>query len=877
MRTTSFRRWAVAALAVALLGAGCTDDDSADPADGPDTTDAVDVEVRGEGDTYEATIRRDAAGVPHISGASLTDVTFGQGWASGEDRTCDLADQILKVTAQRARWLGPGDDDANISSDLSWRAIGVAEVAAADWEEASDEVKEPITAYAAGWNAHLADVGVDGIADWCAGEEWVRPIEPLDVYTYARSIALMASSGAVAGMLASAQPPTAAADADADGEGVVEDEAAVGATPTDPASTDAPSADEMAAALPELVQPSVASNGWAIGAGRSTEGGGMLVGNPHFPWEGELRFWEVHLTVPGETDIYGVQLSGVPGIGIGFTETFGWTHTVSAGNRFTAYLLDLVPGDPTSYVYGDTTKQIEPTDVVIEVLGDDGEVTEETHTVWRSHYGPMLDFPGLGWSDTQAITLRDANIENDEFIEQYFRMTQAQDLDELIEINRDVTGVPLFNTIATSADGRAWYADTSATPALSDEALAAYEGSLETDAFVKIAADNGAILLDGSDPLYEWEEREGARDPGLVPFDEMPMTERDDYVFNANDSFWVSHAQELLAGDYSPLHGRQDVVQSFRTRENALVLDDTTASGPAGDDGTFTLDELADAALLNQGFVARELLDDVVARCEGGPADIEVEALTDEGGAELLPAATVDLAAACAVLADWDGIYDLDRSGPVLWREMFNSYDTEALTDAGELWAEPFDAADPVGTPAGLTEAPPAEPSDPVLTHLARAVQVLEAAGLAVDVPLGDVQVARRGDDMVPVHGGGGIDGTTNVVGYGQGWSILDPILTGIEREPVVAGFGVAEVTDSDGETSTGYRVNNGTSFLYALAYGPDGPHAKAFLTYGNTADRSDPLYAEATRAFSAKEWRDIAFTEDDVAAATESALEVRG
>ena len=25
----------------------------------------------------------------------------------------------------------------------------------------------------------------------------------------------------------------------------------------------------------------------------------MLVGSPHFPWEGELRLWESHVTVPG--------------------------------------------------------------------------------------------------------------------------------------------------------------------------------------------------------------------------------------------------------------------------------------------------------------------------------------------------------------------------------------------------------------------------------------------------------------------------------------------------------------------------------------------------------------------------------------------------
>ena len=79
----------------------------------------------------------------------------------------------------------------------------------------------------------------------------------------------------------------------------------------------------------------------------------MLLANPHFPWEQELRFWEVQLTIPGQSNIYGVQLSGLPGVGIGFTDSFAWTHTVSAGNRFTAYTLDLVPGSPTTYKYDD--------------------------------------------------------------------------------------------------------------------------------------------------------------------------------------------------------------------------------------------------------------------------------------------------------------------------------------------------------------------------------------------------------------------------------------------------------------------------------------------------------------------------------------------
>src|SRR5690606_184952 len=151
-------------------------------------------------------------------------------------------------------------------------------------------------------------------------------------------------------------------------------------------------------------------------------------------------------------------------------------------------------------------------------------------------------------------------------------------------------------------------------PNLSDEAIELYEVSLESDPIVAIAADNGAVLLDGSDPRFEWVEVEGARDPGLVPPDEQPQITQSDYVFNANDSFWVPHATALLEGDYSPLHGRQRTPLSPRTRENAVVLDDMSPAGASGEDGRFTLDELADAALANRGYTSRALLGEVVAR-----------------------------------------------------------------------------------------------------------------------------------------------------------------------------------------------------------------------------------------------------------------------
>jgi acyl-homoserine-lactone acylase len=397
---------------------------------------------------------------------------------------------------------------------------------------------------------------------------------------------------------------------------------------------------------------------------------------------------------------------------------------------------------------------------------------------------------------------------------------------------------------------------------------------LEEEPLVKLAADNGAVLLDGSDPRFEWEVVDGARDPGLVPFSEMPSVEREDYVFNANDSFWMPHATEMLDGDYSVLHGFQETARTPRTRENATVLADTDADGPSGEDALFDLDELADASLANRGYTARELLEPVVERCSGsGP--ITVEPLVDDEGAQALPGAQVDLTEACEVLGAWDGTYDLDSVGPPVWREFLAGFESSDLITAGPLWANPFVEADPLDTPSGLASPAAGEP-DPVLVSLARAVQTLDAADVSLDTPLGEVQVADRNGTLVPIHGGNGADGTTNVVGFGRGWSTLDPSLAAIEREPFAPNSSLA--TTSDGTTSTvGYRINNGTSFLMALEYTDDGPRAKSFLTYGNTADRDDPAYTEATQRFSDKAWRDILFREQDVAEATTDTLQVRG
>ena len=785
---------------------------------------------------YEATIRRTTDGVPHISGATIEDLAYGQGWVNGEDHGCTLSDQVIKVFGQRAANLGPGTESENVESDFAWRAIDIATIAAADFENnASEEVVAEFEAYTAGWNDQLADVGRERDVGWCAGADWVRPLEPVEVYTYARSVALLASSARLVDFIASAQPPT---------------EEPVGLRRT---------ADELDLSVFEAAAAdtglndldSIGSNGWAIGRDR-VEGakGGLLLANPHYPWEGELRFAEVQLTVPGEYDIYGANLLGLPGIGIGFTDGLAWTHNVSAGKRMTAYSLTLDPESPTSYLVDGVSVPMTPTPTTIDILRADGTVDTETRTMWRSEYGPMIDFPGVGWTATTALTFRDANIDNDEFIEQYGRMPTVQSIDDLVALNAEYQGVPLFSTVATDSDGNVWYADSAATPNLSPEAEQLYAVKRYTDLFTQVAYEQGVILLDGSDSRFRWEIQPGARDPGLVPFTELPQVERSDYLFNANDSFWVPSAEFTLTGPYSIMNGEQDTALTMRSRQNAAVLGDANTTGLAGPDGLFSADEVRTAAFENSARTAVLLRAAAVQSCQASPL-VDVPDLLADDGTVNLPAATVDLTAACNILAGWDGIFDLDRSGAMIWRETMERFETVDFERAGVLFADDFDPANPTTTPS----VPAADPA-PMLQAMARAVQTITEAGFALDTTLGAAQFTERSETRIPIHGGTDRDGVTNVVRWSTSSTSSEPAPQ--RGEPVSAGSSLR------GE---GYRINNGTSFVMTVDYTGDEPAAWARLVYGQTGDRTSPLFDVQTEAFSKKIWRQVAFTDAQIEA----------
>ncbi|MBI4907799.1 MAG: acylase [Acidobacteria bacterium] len=768
--------------------------------------------VQAAGTQYQARIRRTSYGIPHIQASDFGSLGFGEGYAMAEDHLCSIADQVIKARGERAKYFGAGPASAYLHNDVTMKAFDMTGRGSALLRQQPAELRQWYDGFAAGYNQYLAKTGKDKVGGWCRGADWVMPITATDIAAY-QQVILLVTSG-MSSLISSATPPNG------------------GATTT---------------ARVEWIAPENASNGWGIGRERSASGRGMLIANPHYPWVGSNRFWERHLIVPGRLNVYGAGLIGAPGVAIGFNRDVAWTHTVSAGKRFTMFVLDLVPGKPTLYRYGSEERAMTSKNVRVDVKQSNGALSTVDRVVWFSHHGPVVNFPQLGWTAQRAYAVRDANWENTTSAAQWLAMGQARSMKSFQEAHARYQGMPWVNTISSSREGIAWYIDDASTPFLTPEALTRWTARRKSDATTQRLDQQGIVLLNGSDPREDWGADSGSRSKGLVAYSHQPQLQRTDYVFNANDSFWLSNAGALLAGPYSPLHGEQNTPRSLRTRNNALTLSLLSPDKPAGPDSRFTLDELANALLSNRSLAAELLKDELVARCRVKPS-VTVQ---DK---------TVDLAEACAVLAAWNGRYDLDSRGAVLFREWLGQFAQPDFLNKGRLFDIPFSAKDPVNTPRGLADGPTA------LDNLGKAVLLLRSRNIALNAPLGEWQYADKNGRRMPVHGGDGfIDGLMNMQRNSRNTTTLEPM-----DEPKL-------VPGSRFLTEKGYPIVHGSSFLMAMEFTNNGPNAKAFLTYGQSGDPSSPHFTDQTELFAKKQWRPILFDEKKVAADVKRDYKVSG
>ncbi len=812
--------------AASLLMAGCTDD-----------------KKNNEG--YSAEIRYTSYGVPHIKADSYGDLGYGIGYAHAEENLCTLSEQLMKLKGEKSMFLGPGAGNVNVISDLGYKALGLPEQAVDLYAKTTAKAQHIMQGYAAGFNRSLAERNsAEEYPSPCRGAEWVEPITKFDLLAYQLDISLLASGRTMAPAIAAANPPQqVAATAANTSKNTIAQQSGKSLAPV---KLDLDLNVELDANQ-VFTSEGIGSNGWGIGSERSESGNPLLLGNPHFPWDGELRFYENHLTIPGELDVTGVTFVGLPGVLVGFNKDIGWTHTVSQAKHLTMYQLQLDPTNPLRYSVDGKYRDMTSKEIEVQIRQADGSLATMPKTVYSSHFGPIVDLssisPSLGWNTSTAVTYRDANDQNYTVLDQWLAINGASSSDEVIAAFSQFQGNPWANTIMIDKDD-ATYVDASNTPKLSPTAESYVRRAVLSPQLAPMWQKGaGSVLIPGNSSIFEWDE---AND-GLNTIANAPQQNRDDYVFNANSSHWLTNLEAPLQG-YSIMYGPEGTERSTRTRYNAQMVSDLSGNGLAGADNKFSLSELQSVLTNNQSLYSTDFRDQLVSHCQTVTSfDLNGE--------------MIDLSPACTVLANWDGHYNSESIGAHIMREFLQQYrvsDHTALS--ADLFSIGFNVLNPATTPTGLNTTGAAE-------ALAIAVKRLADLGVNLDTAFGELQYVIKNDQRISVDGGYSFEGMFNMMETkipSRSTSDFANLPTGTG----IAGTTLTSMTEADAtEDSAAYRINYGSSFVLSLEMTPEGPNAEAFLSFSQSHDPESDNFADQTQLFSDQTWRPVLFKEADIKA----------
>jgi acyl-homoserine-lactone acylase len=734
----------------------------------------------------EAQVQRTAHGVVHVSAPDLQTLAYGVAYAHAQDNVCQTAQQLVTIRGQRSRWFGAGQAQMglrvypNEQIDLFIAAhMDDAALARADATTSAD-AQAMAAGYVAGYNRFLADhAGRLPVA--CNGQPWVQPMTRAELRRLGELSAVQIGIGLMADAMLGARPPAPAQ--------------AVVPAPVDLA--------DAAAAMREagVIDSPYGSNAWALGRDVTASGRGLLLGNPHFPWTGVNRFWQLHLTVPGQLDVMGASLGHTAVVQIGFNKDVAWSHTVSTGKRFTLHELQLVAGEPTRYVVDGKPVAMQSRTVAIDVRAADGSLQRKSHTVWTTRWGPVIVNPraGLNWTDKLAYALQDANVGNVRGTDTWLQLNRARNLADMRQALARL-GTPWVNTIAVDRHGDAMVADASVVPDVDEAHLSRCAPSKPAQALLRAA---GLVVLDGSRSDCDWRRDPASAVPGLIPLARLPVVRRTDWAQNSNDSFAYTHPAVRLSG-ISPLVG-DGVLRGPRTRSSLIELPELLAEGKV------TPAALQARLFGNRNLLAQLVLPDLLTACTAPPSD--------------------DVRDGCIALRGWDRRNNVDSRGAHLFREFWR-----AASAIPGVYATPYDPAAPVATPRGLKMADAAV-ADKVWSALAAAVRQVRSAGFALDAPWGSVQRPAITRDAIALHGGDNLEGVLNNLGA--------------RGDPVLGRRGV--------------QVDYGTSYVQTVGFDDRGPVAQALLTYGQSSDPASAHATDQLQLYARKVWPTLPFHAEDV------------
>lgn len=290
----------------------------------------------------------------------------------------------------------------------------------------------------------------------------------------------------------------------------------------------------MNGTTPLLQWEPTGSNAFAFNSNKTEDGSVYLTINTHHPLEGQVAWYEAHLSSEEGWNIIGALFPGSPVIFTGFNENLGWTHTVNHPDRLDIFQLEMNPDNHLQYKVDGTWHTLEETTVKLKVKVSAVNLQVKKKTYW-SIYGPTLI------TDKGAFSIRTAALMDIRALEQWYRMNKARNFSEFKKA-LEMEAHPSYNIV--------------------------YGDRYDTIFYLS----NGRIPL--RDPSFKWESIVPGNTSATLwtkfhPVEKLPqvLNPPSGYVYNVNHSpFKATHSEDNISQeDY-------DSTMGYETHDNNRSL-----------------------------------------------------------------------------------------------------------------------------------------------------------------------------------------------------------------------------------------------------------------------------------------------------------------
>lgn len=543
----------------------------------------------------EVKVTFDDRGVPHIFASSSEDAALALGYVTARERLFQLETRWRVAGGRMAELVG----DRALGLDRYMRGLGLAWTAERDFARLDPQsaATRELEAYARGVNARIAALGARGIpleyrilgakpSRWePAFSFYVAKLMGWDltfsVASDLRRLRLQAQVGETAANALLPQHNPIQEPIQPNGTGAPRFDFALLSPPGEPdldARREA-NALELAAGPYGSVEDEglerLGSNNWVVAPGRTAAGYALLAGDPHLGLTLPSIWYEAHLVVPGDLDVYGASIPGLPMIILGFNRDVAWSWTNTGADIIDYYEEEFDDAErPSRYLIDGEWRALERR--IEEYRGRGGRLLA-TDTFYHTHRGPIVS------PDERPLSMRWLVLEGVGEIDAMRGAARAGSVEEWLEA---------MERFATPAQNMV-VADRAGTIAIRS-----------TGQFPYHPDGRGVEIRKGESSANDW--------VGFWPVDRYPFSINPEqgYLASANQEPLDPHVDDTYLGADWPSPWRAMRINKLLRRDSAVTPDAMRRyqTDPGNERANFFLPYFLDAVERHAGTADAEAL-----------------------------------------------------------------------------------------------------------------------------------------------------------------------------------------------------------------------------------------------------------------------------